>query len=829
MDLQQMILGWLAAVVMLAFFASATTAQAQTWIYEWDYDFATSQVAQFDGTDDWNSGCSYDNWRSDVFPGEVSPRSDEYGGTWSSNNYIANHLTQEGQGPWSDVALTADFFAFDDDALGIIVRKSAHDTFYLFLMSRHLLPATGDGSSGYTYSAGAFLFRIESGYATLVASNTTNDAMYNTNSGNYQRVRLEAVGDEVTAYYDDNSYGAWTNSQVLLTYTDNNPLPQGYVGLYAFNMGEGGWDFGFADPEVELADSDDDGTVNDDDCGPYDDTIYPGAQELCDGLDNDCDGAIDEGVSLQDYYPDADGDGYGDPNGTPVSSCVSIYGYADNDGDCDDTSNLIYPGANELCNGYDNDCDGSPAADEVDGDGDGFMVCAADCDDTNDTVHPGAPELPCDGLDNNCDGNLSSQEVDDDGDGYTDCDGDCNDNDANLSPADVDGDGDSGCDGDCDDSDPALNLADADGDSYDTCAGDCDDGDAFISPGAAEICNGIDDDCSGSPGADEVDADNDGYMVCDSDCDDYDSQTFPGAPEQCDNEDNDCDGQVDEETGDDTDGDGYNACNGDCNEGDPNIYPGAQEVCDGWDSNCDGVLPADEADADNDGWALCLGDCDDTDATLTPEDGDGDGFSSCEGDCDDEDASLTPEDADEDGLSSCDGDCDDTDANVGPDDGDGDGYSACDGDCDDTDADVSPDDVDGDGASGCDGDCDDTDPALNVDDADGDGHSTCDGDCDDEDAGNFDGNLEDCDDGVDNDCDGLVDDLDMDCGGGDDDDDNGGGDDDDTTADDDYGDVNVGGDCECHSGSRGSIGGSGMLVALLGGLLVRRKRRQSQG
>lgn len=54
---------------------------------------------------------------------------------------------------------------------------------------------------------------------------------------------------------------------------------------------------------------------------------------------------------------DADGDGYADKV------------------DCDDSNPAVYPGATELCDGLDTDCDGAVPSDEVDQDGDGYVVC----------------------------------------------------------------------------------------------------------------------------------------------------------------------------------------------------------------------------------------------------------------------------------------------------------------------------------------------------------------------------------------------------------------------------------------------------------------------
>jgi hypothetical protein len=57
------------------------------------------------------------------------------------------------------------------------------------------------------------------------------------------------------------------------------------------------------------------------------------------------------------YYGDADGDGYGDPANT-TEACSAPAGYVENDGDCDDTNAAVNPGATEVENGIDDNCDG---------------------------------------------------------------------------------------------------------------------------------------------------------------------------------------------------------------------------------------------------------------------------------------------------------------------------------------------------------------------------------------------------------------------------------------------------------------------------------------
>jgi len=212
--------------------------------------------------------------------------------------------------------------------------------------------------------------------------------------------------------------------------------------------------------------------------------------EECDGLDNDGDGDVDENL-LTNYYEDTDGDGYGDDN-TMVTDCSAPSGFVEIGGDCVLDNAAIHPGASEVCNNEDDDCDGTVNDgvgdawyEDIDGDGFGnpaaiFQACTqptgyvadlTDCDDSSDSVNTSATEScgnavdeDCSGVANDCNPTTESDcddTLDDDSDGDIDCDdADCSADaacveDPVTASEDCDNSSDDDSDGDvdCDDSD----------------------------------------------------------------------------------------------------------------------------------------------------------------------------------------------------------------------------------------------------------------------------------------------------------------------------------------------------------------------------------------
>jgi len=429
------------------------------------------------------------------------------------------------------------------------------------------------------------------------------------------------------------------------------------------------------------------------DCDDTNPSVSPVGTEVCDGTtDENCNGLVDEGLRHA-YYRDADGDGFGDATAR-MDACFRPDGYALAPTDCDDTTAGVSPAAPERCDGVDNDCSG--AADEgcscTNGthrpcgadDGSGGIVMTGACAAGEQLCTAGlwstcvgaispATEV-CNGVDDDCDG-LVDEGVktpfyrDADGDGFGTAAShvnacaapaghvrsgtDCNDGAAAVNPAATEScDGmDNDCDGAVDEGVKTPFYRDADGDGFGRAAGsvlactpasgyvrvaaDCNDTASGVHPGAVDICDGVDNDCSGT--ADVGCACTDGSTRA---CGRSDgtggylsmgrcvvgSQICVGGAwggcigaveptiEVCNGLDDDCNGVADDGvTADcyqDGDGDGrgtgalvrvcaasgggcpagFAALPGDCNDSNSAIAPGKAEVCNAIDDNCNGSV-----------------------------------------------------------------------------------------------------------------------------------------------------------------------------------------------------------------------------------------------
>lgn len=347
------------------------------------------------------------------------------------------------------------------------------------------------------------------------------------------------------------------------------------------------------------------------------------------------------------YYADADVDGFGNPN-LSQSSCVTVAGYVLNNTDCNDASALIKPTAVEICNTFDDDCDGLTNEGitfltyYADSDGDGFgnpnaslsdcsppagyVTNNSDCNDANAIIKPGAAEL-CNLVDDNCNGQVNeglvfaNYYIDTDQDGFgagtptSSCTPifgnfvtnnlDCNNNNANIRPnaSEICNSIDDNCNTLIDDGITFVNYyIDTDGDGYgagtaiNSCSSpgagyvtnntDCNNTNAAIRPGATEICNAIDDNCNNliDDGLTFVN-----YYI-DTDSDGFGAGS---ATSSCSNP-----------------GAGYVSNNTDCINSNAAINPAAPEICNAIDDNCNGLINEGIVfltyylDADNDGYYL---------------------------------------------------------------------------------------------------------------------------------------------------------------------------------------------------------------------------------
>ncbi len=532
------------------------------------------------------------------------------------------------------------------------------------------------------------------------------------------------------------------------------------------------------------------------DCDDTDTNINPSMPEICDGgTDEDCDGDIDaddDDLPTNTYYLDSDADGHGDP-ALSVTDCMQPTGYVSSSDDCDPSNGNVFPGAPEICNATDDDCDGLVDTDDPDVDETQLGTFYRDADS--------------DGLGDNSDTTESCDQPT----GYVAVGGDCNDGDNSVGAAptwyaDTDGDnyGNPGnsqvaCtrpsgfladNTDCDDSDAqekpgAKWYRDSDGDlfgdttdtltqcnrptGYISTLGDCNDSDAAQNPNTHWLADG-DGDGYGLDGSDVVQCPQPtGHVIPGGDCDDTDPALNPDTSWF---RDGDADGfgdptielvQCDEPTG-------YVLNPWDCDDSDASVLPDAwwypDTDGDGYGDMDAGIQACDPpAGHVSDG-----SDCDDTRGSVNPtttwyEDNDGDGFGStapwpspqCDqptgyvltsSDCDDTDDTVNPNtvwylDLDSDGF----GNPDESIAQCQP----ITGYVTNGWDCNDGDATIVPDtlwyfDFDGDGFG-------DDNSAIQAC-APVQGYSESGGDCDDTDPFAFPGAGDICGDGRDTDCDG---------------------------------------------------------------------------
>jgi len=141
------------------------------------------------------------------------------------------------------------------------------------------------------------------------------------------------------------------------------------------------------------------------DCNDGAAAINPAASEVCDGVDNNCNSLTDEGVQTT-YYRDMDGDGFGNPAVTQIA-CSQPGGYVTNNSDCDDTNAAINPNTVWYLDADNDNYYTGSGVTQCASPGAGYKFTglsgSSDCNDNDNTVYPGATDI-CDSKDNNCNG-----------------------------------------------------------------------------------------------------------------------------------------------------------------------------------------------------------------------------------------------------------------------------------------------------------------------------------------------------------------------------------------------------------------------------------------
>ncbi len=368
---------------------------------------------------------SLDNYASDIFVGSVATNS-----TWSLKTHVLStgNVSAIGQAVTyriygyggSGATINNANWRIDDLVLSFVNSQSVCDGSHVTFTANPTnggsspiyqwkLNGTNVGTDATTYTNASL---ANSDVVTVVM--TANNACQTSSTANGNNITTTVVTNVtpsvvVSSSDADNSICSGTSVTFTATPTNGGSTPAYQWKLNGTNVGSDATTY----INASLANND---VV----------TVVMTANNVCQTATTANGNSISTSVlANNNYYADADGDTYG-PAASLVVTCIMPAGYTTELGDCDDANSEAYPFNLEICNGNDDDCDGT--ADNgistftfyADQDGDGYgsnsativscdlvagyLMTNGDCNDALSTVNPQASELCSTSYDDDCDG-----------------------------------------------------------------------------------------------------------------------------------------------------------------------------------------------------------------------------------------------------------------------------------------------------------------------------------------------------------------------------------------------------------------------------------------
>ena len=194
---------------------------------------------------DWERSYCSDNWRTDLNGGVTANRDDgcegcdcdflvltEGGDSCVNSDPFDNHI-QTGNKYWQNYRFNTKFKNADDDAMGVVFRYHDSANFYLFVLSRHMMPDPDTGCN--EVFKGARLVRIAAGEAQILEESPATTYQ----EGQVHRIQVTAQKHHIRIDFDKDGDGEFSSDEVFYDKDDDAPeaLLAGRIGLFAYDNG----------------------------------------------------------------------------------------------------------------------------------------------------------------------------------------------------------------------------------------------------------------------------------------------------------------------------------------------------------------------------------------------------------------------------------------------------------------------------------------------------------------------------------------------------------------------------------------------------------------